>query len=213
MFKGFLTGFIILALVITFILYAYGRKTVSQLSSPQTDAYVEKTTIPPEQETWTDYTPPSKKFSARFPLSPQHGTDRSIDSKTQEPKQYEMYVSENGGKVFMISIISFLDTNKKREDDDVLKNVVDDMVSANSGNKLDTIQYGNYEGHKKADFVITNKSFTIAARAFVDGNQLYVLSALAQTPEESKSEFDHFSKSFKLNSNQPKDLVPFPIEK
>lgn len=113
----------------------------------------------------------------------------------------------------MISVISFLNVDKMKSDQSVLKNVIDDMVSSNPGNKLEKIQYGTYEDHKDADFLITNKSYAISGRAFVDGNQLYVLSSLSKTPEESKSEFDYFLRSFKLTNNIPSNTVPFPIEK
>ncbi|QLH35092.1 MAG: hypothetical protein HWD61_02205 [Parachlamydiaceae bacterium] len=113
----------------------------------------------------------------------------------------------------MISVISFLASKKIEEDDKILRKIVDDMVSSNSSNKLDHIEYGTFEGHKDADFVITNPSFAIAGRAFVDRNQLYVLSALTKTPEESKNEFNHFAKTFKLNKDESSNLTPAVTEK
>lgn len=96
MFKGFLTGFIIIVFIIAIILYVYGRKTISGMSTPKTDAYVENTTdtSPSPVKGWVEYIPPSKKFNAKFPSSPQNATDRSTDVRTKELKQYEMYISE-----------------------------------------------------------------------------------------------------------------------
>ena len=124
-----------------------------------------------------------------------------------------MYISESNGKVFMISVIAFLNKDKVKNEETILKGIVDDMVSSNPGNKLEKIQYGNLDGHKTADFLISNTAYAITGKAFIDGNQLYVLSTLSKTPEEAKSEFDYFVKSFKLMNNEQANLVPFPIEK
>jgi len=112
------------------------------MTSNSTENYVDKTLENPSVNHWIPYDPPSKKFSSKFPSPPQHATDRSLDAKTKEPKQYEMYISENNGKVFMISVISFLKGDKSLEGESVLKAVVDDMVASNPGNKLDKIQFG-----------------------------------------------------------------------
>lgn len=202
MFKGFLTGFIIAVLAIALILYVYGRKSMSDMSSAKTDAFVESTTETSSIKNWIDYTPLSKKFTAKFPSSPQRALDRAIDAKTKEEKQYEMYISESSGNVFMISVISFLNTDKIKVEKTILKDIVDKMVTSNPGNTLEKIQYGTYQGRNDADFVITNKAYTITGRAFVDRNQLYVLSTLSKTTTESKNEFDYFINSF--------NLVPVP---
>ena len=198
MFKGFLSWFVILCLLLALLLYIYGRKTLSNMTTAQTAAYVESTT---DSQNWVDYVPSSNKFKAKFPKLPQHAVDRSKDTKTQELKQYEMYVSENNGQVFMISVISFLEQKHGKDDEIIIKNVIDDMVSSNSGNKLEKIQFEDYKGLKDAIFVISNNNYSISGLAFVKSNQLYVLSTLAKTPEESKKEFDYFIKSFDLNKN------------
>lgn len=211
MFKGFLTGFIVVVLAIAVILYAYGRKTLSNMSTAKTEAYVESTETP-SFGNWSEYTPPTKKFTAKFPSSPQHATDKATDAKTKELKQYEMYISESEGKVFMISVISFLNADKAKKDEKaVLKSIVDDMVSSNSSNKLEKLQYGTFEGLNDVDFVIVNKSYAVVGRAFVDENQLYVLSALTKTPEESKREFNYFINSFKLTGHEPANTTLMPL--
>lgn len=202
MFKGFLTGFIVIVFVIALLLYAYGKKTISNMSTAKTDAFVESTTTTSAIKDWVDYTPPNKKFTSKFPSIPQQALDRSVDVKTKEPKQYEMYVSESGGNIFMISVISFLNADKAKDQEAILRNIINDMVSSNPGNKLEKIEYGSYNGLKDADFVISNKAYAITGRAFVDANQLYVLSALSKTPTESKNEFDYFIKSFNLKSGE-----------
>lgn len=212
MFKGFLVGFILVVLLIALLLYVYGKNVLTNIASPKTDAYVESTLVP-SHDTWIQYTPLSKKFDSKFPATPQHATDRLIDEKTKELKQYEMFISESNGKVFMISVISFLNDDKVKDEETTLKNIIDDMVAAKSGNKLEKIQYGMYEGHKDAEFLITNNAYALTGIAFIDKNQLYVLTSLSSSPKESKNEFDYFVKSFKLNSNEPSNIAPFPIEK
>ncbi len=215
MIKGLLSGFVILFLAIAMIMFAYGKKTIADMSSAKTDAYVDETVENPAlvQKNWIDYTPITKKFHAKFPTLPQHATDKSLDAKTKQPKQYEMYISENHGKVFMISVISFLTSDKVDDEESTLKNIIDDMVAAKPDNKLEKIQFGTYEGLKDANFTIVNDAYTVLGRAFIDKNQLYVLTILSKTAEESKNEFNYFAQSFKLKNNEPENLVPFPIEK
>jgi hypothetical protein len=208
MFKGFFIGFIVLVLVIAILLYSYGSKTISNMTTPQTQAFVDSTTDAPGRKKWADYAPPSKKFNAKFPTLPQHATDRSLDSKTKELKQYEMYISESNGQVFMISVISFLNTDNVKDEENLIKRIVDDMVSSNPGNKLEKIQFGTHEGRKSADFVIVNSTYAILGKAFVNANQLYVISVLGKTPEDVKKDFDNFVASFKLNNTEPSNLVP-----
>ena len=69
MFRGFLTAFIIIVLAIAFILYGYGKKTMTNMSSEKTDAFVDSTTVSPNaaaatlMKNWVDYAP--QKSSAR----------------------------------------------------------------------------------------------------------------------------------------------------
>lgn len=207
MFKGFLTWFIFIVLAIAFLLYIYGEKMLSNMTSATTEAYVDDSIKSnPAFQNWVDYNPPSKKFTSKFPSSPQHATDKALDSKTKEHKQYEMYISESNGRVFMISVISFLSHDKSNDGENVLKSIVDSMVSSNPGNKLEKIQIGSYQGKKDMDFLITNPSYAISGRALFADNQVYVLSVLSKTVEESKSDFDYFTKSFKINSELPEAL-------
>lgn len=204
MFRGFVTGFIVLVLLIAFILYIYGQKTLSTIfSASQISAPGNTQVLDSSIKNWTDYTPPSKKFNAKFPSSPQHATDRSIDSGTLEPKEYEMYISESEGNVFMISVISFPKKNKLKNEEILLKSIVDDMVASNPNNKLEKIENGLSNDRKNVTFVITNTSYAITGQAFIDSNQLYVLSVLSKTQEDSKKQFDYFVKSFKLQNKSP----------
>lgn len=212
MFKGFLTAFIIVILLMGLLLYAYGKKMMSNMTGAKTEAYVDRTTEVSSINHWVDYTPPSKKFSAKFPTSPQHATDRLTDTKTKEHKHYEMFISESNGKVFMISVISFINTDQLKDEEAILKSIIDDMVSSNPSNKLENIQYGSYQGLKDADFLITNNSYAITGLAFINKNQLYVISSLSKTPTETKNDFEYFVKSFNLNK-ESLEKESHPIEK
>jgi hypothetical protein len=210
MFKGFLVGFLIAVALLALILYVYGRKTMTDMSAPNTNTIVAQA-IP--QINWVPFTSPTKKFEAKFPSIPQHAIDRLIDPKTNESKEYEMYISETGGKVFMISIISYPKLDKIKDEEATLRKIIDDMVSSSKNNKLQNIQFGTYEGHKKADFLITDTAYALQGLAFVSGNQLYVISNISKSPTESKNEFDYFVKSFNLKSDQSVNKAQVPAAK
>nr|WP_166157443.1 hypothetical protein [Neochlamydia sp. AcF84]NGY95657.1 hypothetical protein [Neochlamydia sp. AcF84] len=213
MFKSFLVGSIIISLIGAFTLYGYGKNTVDHMFLASKNSYNENSSVSePILEGWIDYIPASKSFISKFPTLPQHATDRALDSKTKESKQYEMYVSENNDHVFMISVISFLDVNKIRDGEKVLKKVVDDMVVSNPGNRLEKFQQGSLEDIKNVEFLITNESYTIKGHAFLAKNKLYVLSVLSKSVAEPSAEFEYFFKSFKINNDNSSNLLSFSMK-
>jgi hypothetical protein len=210
MFKSFLVGSIIVSLIGAFTLYGYGKNIVDDMFLVSKNSYKENSSVSePVLEGWIDYIPASKSFASKFPTIPQHATDRALDSKTKESKQYEMYVSENNDHVFMISVISFLDVNKIRDSEKALKNIVDDMVVSNPGNRLEKFQQGSLEDIKNVEFLITNESYTIKGRAFLAKNKLYVLSVLSKSAADPSLEFECFFKSFKINKDSSPSLLSF----
>lgn len=199
MFKNFLVGFVLLCLLAGVVLFAYGKRVVNRMSSPQTDAYVTDSTIIPSNLNWIDFTPTTNKFSVKLPAMPQQGKDRLTDVKTKEQKDYEMYVSKNNDTVFMVSVISFTQSNQDKTEDAILNDVIQDMVASNPANKLENVRHGLIDGHKDVDFVINNDNYVLAGRAIIANKQLYVLSALANNIEATKSpEYNYFLNSFKL---------------
>lgn len=203
MFKSFLIGFIVLVLLVAIVLYGYGKRVMSNMSSPKVDEYVEETTVVPSDLNWIDYSPNSKKFSAKFPALPRQAKEHLTDIKTKETKEYEIYVNETDGKIFMISVIAALNSAKDQTEDAMLNDLVNNMVAANPSNKLESIRHGLFDGHKDVDFVITNPYFVMKGKAVADNEELYVLTSITRNAGEGKSEYNYFVNSFKLKNSAP----------
>jgi hypothetical protein len=212
--KTFFTAFLFLTLLVALGLYFYGTKTISEMNTPKITEFV-KQTEQPDPVNWIDFHPASNKFQAKFPANPQQATDRALDTKTKEPKQYEMYISEYNGEIYMISVISFPATESIKDEDATIEGIIHDMVASNPGNKLVSVKPGVYRGSKDRDFIITNPDYTITGRTIIEKNHLFVLSALAKTAANSKKDgSDYFLNSFKINDLSVESIAPnLPMQK
>lgn len=150
-------------------------------------------------QSWHSFRSPSNKFNAMFPTLPQHATSKINEPKTQEPRQYDMYVSEkDDGTIFMISIITMLDESNKINEN-ALTNVINDILSNNPKGKIKSMKLGSYREYPAIDFSIENDKINIDGKAFIVGNTLYLLTSAANLENYQKPEFDFFVNSFELS--------------
>ncbi len=152
---------------------------------------------------WREFAAPSGHFKVLLPALPQHATEKLRDPKTQEPRQYDMYVSEEGnGTLFMISIISIPDNKQQAIDEGVLKTVMNDMLKSTPNGKLKTMKIGNYKEFPSIDFAIENDQVLIDGKVFLVQQTLYALTSVAKRDMFLSSEFDFFINSFQLLNNK-----------
>lgn len=150
---------------------------------------------------WRDFTSPDKKFTVMFPGLPQNAKQTTRDAKTQELRNYNMYVAEKGdGSIFMISLIQFPDS--KQAPEIIQKSVVNDLLAANPANQLKTMKIGDYKGIRTLDFTIENNEMTIDGMTFVQGDTLFMLSSLFRNGSYHPEEYQFFLKSFDLNTGK-----------
>lgn len=155
------------------------------------------------KDVWFDYEAPAKEFKVSLPLLPQTATQDLPDPKTGEVRHYEMYVAQtNGGTIFMISLITFPKEMDETVKSSTLKNMMNDMVSANPNNKLKTESSVSYAGESAIDFTIESESTLIQAREFFKGQTLYLLSLITKKDRPEKNHFEQFIQSFKINENK-----------
>lgn len=154
-------------------------------------------------QSWHEFTPPSNKFKVMFPTLPQHATSKLNEPKTNEPRQYDMYVSEkDNGTIFMISIITILQhSNGYAINEKALTSVINDILANNPNGKIKTMELGSYKEYPAIDFSIENDKVNIDGKAFIVGNTLYLLTSAANMDHYQRSEFDFFLKSFQLAEN------------
>lgn len=182
--------------------------TTAPPSSPNIDANLgHKQDKLEEFNGWHEFIPPNGKFKASFPSLPQHATQKLEDPKSKESRQYEMYVSEmENGTIFMISLITMLDPQKGKIDEEVLKTVINDIVSTNPNSKVKQMKMGTYLDNPAMDFSVENGVVTIDGKAFIIGNTLYLLTSAAKIDSYKPNEFNYFLKSFKLTKPSTEQL-------
>jgi hypothetical protein len=149
---------------------------------------------------WRPYDSPSGKFSVMFPAAAQNATQNITDPKTQTIRHYDMYVAQKGnGSMFMISLITF--SSNISSDDMLKKTVISDLLAANPQNQLKEMKVGSFENFQTMDFMIANSDTTVQGMTFVDGNTLYLISAVFPNRFYSADEYNYFIKSFELQKS------------
>lgn len=149
----------------------------------------------PLDKSWFQYESPKGEFTVSMPLLPQTATQDIQDPKTAEVRHYEMYVAQtDDGTIYMISVI----TLPSQPNQDTLTKIMNDMVAANKGNKLNSSKIGLYQGMTSLDFTIDKDQHFIEAREFINGNTIYLLSTISKVEYKNKSRFNYFINSFKL---------------
>lgn len=144
---------------------------------------------------WQKFIAPKGAFEALFPTIPQHAAQSVRDPKTQQMRQYEMYVAEkSNGTIFMVSLIEFPDLKEPLEN--LKKTIINDLVIANPQNQLKSMKVSIYKLFPTIDFVITGPITTIHGRTFSDGNVIYLLTGIFNNTNYDESEYEYFINSF-----------------
>jgi len=159
-------------------------------------------TLPPDQS-WFNYDAPGGEFNVSLPLLPQTATQYLTDPKTGDVKHYEMYIAQNSdGTIYMISLITLPKVLDESEKPLILNQLMNDMVSANKGNKLRSSKSAVYDGMTSIDFIIDKEEHVIEAREFINGKTIYVLTTISKNENKDKTHFKYFIDSFKLKSEK-----------
>lgn len=146
---------------------------------------------------WHEYSSPNGDFRVMFPALPQQTSQKIIDQKTQEPRFYEMYVSEkDDGTIFMITAITFPSNRDPKTTEKMLTKAMNDMIESDPKNHLKKNQVTDYKNMKALDFSIENDKVSIDGKAFMIGDTLYVLTSLGNNQSYNDKEFNFFANSF-----------------
>lgn len=156
---------------------------------------------------WREFRSPEGTFKVLLPSLPQHVADKVADPITREPRKFDMYATaDENGTVYMISTTSFPNKVGDKNVEEVLRSVVNDMLERNKENKLKSAKLGSFRKSQSLDFALENADVTVAGKAFLQGNTMYVLSMLDKTASFKTAEFDFFVNSFdfdKVNEKAP----------
>jgi len=162
----------------------------------------------PLDQSWFEYDAPDGNFKVSLPLLPQTATQTIIDPQSGETKHYDMYVAQtDDGTIYLISQIDFIKDPFIDGDQEVLKQLMNGMVSVNQDNKLISSTPGTYLGFPSMDFEIENEKSNIKAKEFFDGHTVYLLTIVSNKNSKDKTHYDYFINSFKLIKKVKKSVA------
>lgn len=192
-----LTGIAIVAVAGLLFFKSTQPKEESSLNLSDEIAEGEAATI--QIQNWHEFTSPAGDFKVLFPALPQHAAETINDPKTQEQRQYDMYVSEkSNGAIFMISIIRMPNDSVTKLNEKMLPDVINDMMSSSPKSKLTKMEMGSFKGNPSIEYSFENDQVNVDGKAFIAGNSLYLLTNVAKKGDAQKQEFDYFTNSFQL---------------
>lgn len=185
----------ILAAIILAILFGLFHIKDSYKLLPVQDS---KLFIEPSYSHWHPFKSEDGTFSILTPAAMQRATQTVTDPKTGVKRYYDMYVAQqDNGTTYMISKIRFTTSAESKEN--IQKSVVTDLLQTNPLNQLRSMQIGQYKKYKTNLFTIVNPEHTIEGMTFMDGNNLFILSAMFLNDFYKPDEFQYFMKSFDLS--------------
>jgi hypothetical protein len=148
---------------------------------------------------WREFSAQSGKFKVFLPAAPQYVKESVNIPNTDKKRKYEMYVAQKvNGTIFMINLITYpteVDTSNKNQ---ILRDIINEMVEANTGNQLTELQDTIYQQHPALDFHIVNQELNIQGKAFMIEKTLYLLAYIAKEMDFTRAEYDHFIDSFQI---------------
>lgn len=150
-------------------------------------------------EEWKELSRPELHFSIMLPSKFHHSSDRSRDPRTKELLVYDTFVAaDEEGQGYMVNVITFPKTFETKEITATLKNIVTDIISRNSENKLISLKEGQFQTYKAYDFSYNNGDRRIHGKVFTVNDTVYMLGVIDTYQEHDTKEFDYFINSFKF---------------
>lgn len=197
----------ILVLVSSFLVIRYAKDSYKLLPFDEKNPLKQTSNF----QDWKEFNHTDGRFNALFPVLPQHVTDKIEDPLTKEPRKYDMYAAaDEHGTGFIISTITFPDKVDESNSDAILRSAVNDVLSRNKENKLKMTKAGKFLNSSSLDFALENKEVTVAGKAILHGNILYVLSMADKTSDFNVDELNFFVNSFHILDE---DVVPLKPQK
>lgn len=171
---------------------------------------VSETLVPPNIETWHEFSAPEGQFKVLLPTLPHHAQEAYKEIKTNEMRQYDLYISsKEDGTLYTVYLISFPEDKTISSQEEFLKSFINEMLAVNPKNKIKSMEPTIYQDGKAIDFAVENEDVTIDGKAFMNGKTLYVLSSTTKNDNRNQKEFAFFINSFQLGKKG--EVQPFTV--
>lgn len=149
---------------------------------------------------WQDFHSVVGKCSLKFPVAPEHITEKMTMPKEGYDLQYDAYISTKDKKsVYMLLIAQYPEFVDQSFAQVSLEGFLNGILSNNPGNKLLYADLILFNGYEALDFFIRTGAVYFKGRAIMVKNNLYLMAMECEVQNYDETGYNYFVHSFKLN--------------
>jgi hypothetical protein len=152
------------------------------------------------QQGWTDFHSVGGKCTMKFPMTPEHISEKMNVAKEGVDLKYDAYVCSLEKKnIFMLLIAQYPDFVDQSLAQISLEGFLNGILSNNPSNQLLFADLLLVEGHQALDFFIRTGGVYFKGRAVMVKNHLYLMAMECEVQNYDEGRYNYFVSSFKLN--------------
>lgn len=149
---------------------------------------------------WQDFHSVVGKCSLKFPIAPEHITEKMTMPKEGYDLQYDAYISTKDKKsVYMLLIAQYPEFVDQSFAQVSLEGFLNGILSNNPGNQLLYADLILFNGYEALDFFIRTGAVYFKGRAIMVKNHLYLMAMECEVQNYDETGYNFFISSFKLN--------------
>ncbi len=149
---------------------------------------------------WTDFHSVAGKCTLKFPIAPQHISEKMSAAKEGYDLKYDAYVCNLEKKnIFMLLIAQYPDFVDQSLAQISLEGFLNGILANNPSNQLLFADLLLVEGHQALDFFIRTGGIYFKGRAVMVKNHLYLMAMECEVQNYDEGRYNFFVTSFKLH--------------
>lgn len=149
---------------------------------------------------WQDFHSVVGKCTLKFPVAPEHISEKMTMPKEGYDLQYDAYISTKDKKsVYMLLIAQYPEFVDQSFAQVSLEGFLNGILSNNPGNQLLHADLLLVHGYEALDFFIRTGAVYFKGRAIMVKNNLYLMAMECEVQHYDEGGYNFFVNSFKLN--------------
>jgi hypothetical protein len=154
----------------------------------------------PLHSIWQDFHSVVGKCTLKFPVTPEHITEKMTMPKEGYDLQYDAYISTKDKKsVYMLLVAQYPEFVDQSFAQVSLEGFLNGILSNNPGNQLLYADLILFNGYEALDFFIRTGPVYFKGRAIMVKNNLYLMAMECEVQNYDEGGYNFFINSFKLN--------------
>ncbi|NDD58973.1 MAG: hypothetical protein EBZ47_06980 [Chlamydiae bacterium] len=150
-------------------------------------------------QNWHDFQSSSGKCQMKFPVKPEHVSEKMNMPEEGYDLKYDAYISSTDPKtIFMLLIAQYPEFVDERFAHMSLEAFLNGILTHNPGNQLIFADLVLVQGHEALDFFIRSGSVYFKGRAMMVKNSLYLMAMECEVQKYDEMNYNAFVNSFVL---------------